>query len=96
MQTTSKIIKCKVDSRWMWGLENACITVYSPSGGFIRMDKWHIGDASSELKDLVLKCVMASDESKTKEIELTLHEMQLLVTYPKAHIYKPKSSKFRR
>lgn len=82
-----KQIKCNIDSRWMWGLESACITVISPSGGYIRLDKWHMDKASDELRELVWRCVKAAD-SEDRSILLTVDEMQLLTTYPKASIYK--------
>jgi len=74
---------CKVDNRWMWSLENACMTITSPTGGYVRIDKWHMSDASDNLRELVWRI-----HSAVNNIELTKDEMQLLITYPKATIYK--------
>ena len=78
--------KCKVDNRWMWGLERACLTIHSPSGGYVRIDKWHMDDKLPKgLRMLVWRIAQ-----QHKEIELTARQMWILTTYPKAYIYKKK------
>lgn len=84
-----KQIKCSVYSDWMCSLETAHITVNSPAGGYITLYKWQLADASDELQELVWRCVNAGDTSD-KTVLLTVDEMQLLTTYPKATIYKKK------
>lgn len=81
-------IKCKVDNRWMWGLESACLTITSPTGGYVRIDKWHMSDAAAVLRELIWRIA-----EQDKEIELTREEMSLLTTYPKASVYKPRKRK---
>lgn len=81
--TTQKLYTCKIDNRWMWSLENACITVVSPTGGYVRIDKWHMDGASDELRKLVWRIYDAG-----KTIDLTVEEMKLLTTYPKASVYR--------
>lgn len=77
-------VKCKVDNRWYWGLENACLTIYSPTGGYVRIDKWHMDNkVSNELQELVYDI-----SQQDKEVELTVEQMKLLTTYPKASVYK--------
>lgn len=82
-------IKCKVDNRWMWGLESACLTITSPTGGYVRIDKWHMDDKVPEaLRNLIWRIAQ-----QDKEIELTRMEMSWLTTYPKASVYKPRKTK---
>lgn len=80
------MIKCKVDnSRWMWSLENARLTVTSPTGRSITLHKWHLGPGlTEELMDLVQRLA----NSKEHEIELTREEMKMLLTYPKVYVPK--------
>jgi len=76
-------VKCGINNQWMWSIENACITVYSPTGGYVRMDKRQLkNDTPKELVELVWRI---ADE--TDSIELTAEEMKLLTTYPKAKVY---------
>ena len=76
--------KCKVDNRWMWGLENACLTIHSPSGGRVRVDKWHMDNTIPKpLSELVWRIANGD-----KEVELTANEMVMLTTYPKASVWK--------
>ena len=76
--------KCKVNNRWMWGLESACLTIHSPAGGHVRIDKWHMDNKiSKELSQLVWRIAQ-----QDKEIELTARQMWMLTTYPKASVYK--------
>jgi hypothetical protein len=84
-----KQIKCSVYSDWMCSLETAHITVNSPAGGYITLYKWQLADVSDELQELVWRCVNAGDTSD-KTVLLTVDEMQLLTTYPKALIYRKK------
>lgn len=80
------LVHCKVDNRWMWGMENACITVTSPSGGYVRIEKKYMSEKfSDELRSLIWRI-----EGNGNTIRLTKDEMMLLTTYPKATIYKPK------
>lgn len=81
--TTTKY-KCKIDNQWMWGLETACLTIHSPAGGYVRIDKWHMDSFNQpKLNELVWRIA-----EQGKEIELTADEMKLLTTYPKATVYK--------
>ena len=73
-------IKCSVDSRWMAGLERACITITSPAGGYVRVDKWHIDKLTDTQRELVWKCVNAYNGTSNSNIELTIAEMNELVT----------------
>ena len=76
--------KCKVHNKWNWGLENANLTITSPTGGYVRIDKWHMDDRlSKEMRMLVYRIAQ-----QDKEIELTARQMRLLTTYPKAYVYK--------
>jgi hypothetical protein len=89
MIATQKLYTCKINNRWMWSIESACLTIQSPTGGSITLYKWHIGDASDELQKLVWRI-----SSADKTIDLTREEMQLLLTYPKlskSMPYKPKA-----
>lgn len=79
------LINCTVDNRWMWSLESACMTIKSPSGGHVRIDKWHMPADNEALRELVWR-INSADGS----IGLTKDEMALLTTYPKASVYKPK------
>ena len=79
-------IKCKVDNRWMRSLEKASITVLSPTGGYVTMGKRHMDKASDSLKELVWKIA-----GSHTEVELTVDEMKLLITYPRADVYKKKT-----
>ena len=80
------LVHCKVDNRWMWGLENACLTIYSPTGGYVRIEKKYMSEEfSDELRSLIWRI-----EGNGNTIRLTKDEMMLLTTYPKASIYKPK------
>lgn len=72
-----KTYSCKVDSRWMWGLENANVTITSPTGGYVRIDKWHMDKLTSEQADLVWKCVQAYD-MQGSGIQLTRKELVML------------------
>lgn len=76
------LIKCKVDNRWPWG---AYMTITSPSGGYVRIDKKHMSELfSKELRSLIWRI-----EGNGNTIRLTSDEMMLLTTYPKAIIYQP-------
>ena len=80
------LVHCKVDNRWMWGAENACLTIYSPTGGYVRIEKKYMSEKfSDELRSLIWRI-----EGNGNTIRLTKDEMLLLTTYPKASIYKPK------
>jgi len=80
------MVKCKIDNRWMRGIEHASITVISPAGGSVTMGKLNIDKASDSLRELVWKIAGSGEE-----IELTIDEMQLLTTYPKASVYKKRT-----
>ena len=73
-------IKCTMDSRWMWSLENACVTITSPAGGYVRIDKRKLGTLTDTQRELVWKCVNAYNGTSNSNIELTIAEMNELVT----------------
>ena len=73
-------IKCNVDSRWMWSIENACVMITSPAGGYVRVDKWHMDKLTDTQRELVWKCVNAYNGTSNSNIELTIAEMNELVT----------------
>lgn len=72
-------IKCKVDNRWMRGLERACITILSPNGGRVTVDKWHMGKLTDSQRELVWKCYNSANQNNDT-VELTIDEMKELVT----------------
>ena len=80
------MVKCKIDNRWMWSIESASITVISPAGGSVRMRKLNMDKASDSLRELVWKIAESG-----KEVELTIDEMRLLTTYPRASVYKKRT-----
>ena len=74
-------IKCSMDSRWMWSLENACVTITSPVGGYVRIDKRKFGKSNltDTQRELVWKCANAYNGTSNSNIELTIAEMNELV-----------------
>lgn len=85
---STKYYTCKVDNRWMWSAESACITITSPSGGYVRIEKRYMSKKfSDELRSLIWRI-----EGNGNSIRLTSDEMILLTTYPKAFIYKKEKS----
>lgn len=75
-------IKLTIDSCWYGGIESAYIIVTSPTGGYVRIDKWKFGKANltDTQMDLVWKCVDAYDGTSNSNIELTAAEMNELKT----------------
>ena len=63
-----------------WGLENACVTITSPAGGYVRIDKWYMNKLTDTQCELVWKCVNAYNGTSNSNIELTIAEMNELVT----------------
>ena len=76
-----KLITCTVDNRWMWGLENASLTIGSPAGGSVRIDKWHM----DRLTDGEASLVRHIDNESSKggrgssTVQLTVEQMKSLV-----------------
>ena len=55
--------KCKVNNKWDWGLENADLTITSPSGGYVRIAKWYMDDTlPKELRMLVYRIAQQDKE----------------------------------
>lgn len=80
------LIHCKVTNHWMWGVENANLTITSPSGGYVQLKKMYMSKKfSDELRSLIWRI-----EGNGESIRLTKDEMLLLTTYPNAVVYKPK------
>lgn len=68
----------------MWSIESACLTITSPSGGYVRIEKRYMGKKfSDELRSLIWRI-----EGNGNSIRLTKDEMILLTTYPNASVYK--------
>lgn len=79
-----KKYKCEIDNRWDWSIESASLTIHSPAGGYVRIDKWQLDEMiPNELRHLVWRIASAGTH-----IELTVRQMNMLTTYPKASVYK--------
>lgn len=90
----NKLITCTVDNRWMWGLENASLTIGSPAGGSVRIDKWHMDRLTGEEAKLVWDIyneALDSDPTKPKVL-LTVEQMKALVVIGNkaGSVWKPK------
>jgi hypothetical protein len=73
----------------MWGLESAEITIHSPSGGYVRIIKWHMDKLNEAQGKLVWE--MYSRSNVSNKIELTVDEMKQLVEigHIAGKVYKP-------
>ena len=70
-------VTCKVNNKWSWGLENASITFTSPTGGYVRIDKWQMDRLSDYQRKLIWELYERIGNSYT--VELTVPEMKTLV-----------------
>ena len=86
-----KTYKCLIDNRWMWSLERATLTIRSPKGGSIIIDKWHVDKTSESQSELIWKIANCTEGS----ILLTLEELNTLasIPFPAAVIYQKRKPK---
>ena len=76
-----KTYSCKIDNRWHWSLESACIGVTSPSGRTVWIRKWNLDTiADSDLDVLYQKCVATADDCI---VALTYSEMEAVARMAK-------------
>lgn len=82
---STKYYTCKVDNQWMWpSAQSACITITSPTGGQVRIQKRYMSEKfSDELRSLIWRI-----DGNGNSIRLTKDEMLLLTTYPNVSVYK--------
>ena len=88
MEIAPKTYPCKIYSKWMWGLENAEISITSPKGGTATVSKWNFDECTEEQRELVWKIYNHTQYSEVRwewggnahgsdTIELTIKELQL-------------------
>lgn len=82
-----KIIKCEVYSRWNCTLEFADLTITSPKGGYVRIDKSNIFKLDDDQWSLVKKCLDVclpkNEPTADGQVELTIDEMNKLIVIGK-------------
>ena len=85
MATVTQKIKVQVNNTSvMNSIENASITVKSPSGRTVILYKKHLGrKATEEMKDVFWKCANNPMEAFIGEVELTIEEMKVVLAMSK-------------
>jgi hypothetical protein len=67
--------ECTVDNRWEWSLESACITLYSPNGGHVRIDKKKFHLLTDTHRNLFWELLNRITDNR---VGLTIPEMKML------------------
>ena len=65
---------CLIYSKWMWGLENAEISITTPKGGTATVSKWNFDKCTDGQAAVVWKVY---DAAESGAIDLTKDEIQL-------------------
>jgi len=97
IDTLVKTYTCTISERWMWGLENAEISITTPKGGTATVSKWNFDKCTDEQRDLVWKIY---SQARSNTIELTRAEIQLfhdaaVASKGRVHqAYKPKEKSY--
>lgn len=78
--TTTKTYPCKVDSRWYWSLESACIGVTSPKGKTLWLQKKnrHDKNMTSAHWNLLNELHSRLVDESSGTLDLTRAEMEML------------------
>jgi hypothetical protein len=67
--------ECTVDNKWDSPLQSSCITLFSPRGGHVRIDKLKFHILSDTQKDMFWDIM---NRIKDNRVRLTIPEMRML------------------